>query len=169
MADILQTSIEIPQGVSVSVAGLKVSCKGPKGEVVKTFRTKDAKVSVNGGKISLESSDKVLLNTIEAHLKNMCNGAKDGYSHKLKIIYSHFPMTLESKGGILMIKNFLGEKQPRKSGIVGATKIDVKGQEVTVSGPSKEDVGQTIANIKNATRIRKRDSRVFQDGMYKIE
>jgi large subunit ribosomal protein L6 len=68
-----------------------------------------------------------------------------------------------------MIKNFLGEKQPRKAKIVGQTKVEAKGQEMTVSGLSKEEVGQTIANLKSATRIRNRDSRVFQDGFYIIE
>jgi len=38
-----------------------------------------------------------------------------------------------------------------------------------ITGPNKEDVGQTVSNIKTATKIRKRDSRVFQDGLYMVE
>ena len=76
---------------------------------------------------------------------------------------------MEVKGKEMLIKNFLGEKQPRKAKIPGQTKVEVKGQEVTVTGLSKEDVGQTIANIRSATRIRNRDSRVFQDGFYIVE
>ena len=30
-------------------------------------------------------------------------------------------------------------------------------------------MGQTAANIENATRVRKRDPRVFQDGIYLFE
>ncbi|MBI4399385.1 50S ribosomal protein L6, partial [Candidatus Micrarchaeota archaeon] len=81
----------------------------------------------------------------------------------------HFPISIEIKDKKLVIKNFLGEKQPRSAKIVGTTKIEVKGQEVTISGTSKDDVGQTVANLVNATRISDRDSRVFQDGLYIIE
>ena len=38
-----------------------------------------------------------------------------------------------------------------------------------VNGVDIEEVGQTIANIRQATRIRDRDSRVFQDGVYPVE
>ena len=85
------------------------------------------------------------------------------------MLYSHFPIAVEIKGREILVKNFLGEKQPRKVKIMGTTKVESKGQEMTITGISKEDVGQTIANIKSATRIRNRDSRVFQDGFYVIE
>ena len=68
-----------------------------------------------------------------------------------------------------MIKNFLGEKQPRKTRIVGNTKLEVKGQEVTVSGCDKDAIGATIANLRTATKIKDKDPRVFQDGLYVIE
>jgi large subunit ribosomal protein L6 len=100
----------------------------------------------------------------------MANGVISGYSHKLKILFSHFPISVEVKGKEMLIKNFLGEKQPRKAKIIGAqTKVEAKGQEVSISGISKEEVGQTVANIKSATRIRNRDSRVFQDGFYLVD
>lgn len=168
MAD-LTTSIGIPDGVKVSAQQGVVKCTGPKGEIVKAFKPKDLKIIVEGQKITVSSPDRSMANTVEAHLKNMFRGAKDGYVHKLKAIYSHFPLTLEVKGKEILIKNFIGEKQPRKAKVVGSTKVEPKGQEVTVSGPSKEDVGQTIANLKTATKIRKRDSRVFQDGLYLVE
>jgi large subunit ribosomal protein L6 len=41
--------------------------------------------------------------------------------------------------------------------------------EVVVSGADKEKVGQTSANIERACRIRGRDRRVFQDGVYIVE
>jgi len=36
-------------------------------------------------------------------------------------------------------------------------------------GIDKESVGKTAANIEHATRIRERDPRVFQDGVYTVE
>ncbi|MGB1098957.1 MAG: 50S ribosomal protein L6, partial [Poseidonia sp.] len=47
--------------------------------------------------------------------------------------------------------------------------VDVKVSnkvEVTVSGIDKEAVGQTAANIERCTTVKKRDRRVFQDGIY---
>jgi len=45
-------------------------------------------------------------------------------------------------------------------------KVEVKGEDVYFIGPDKEALGQTAANVKTACRIRKKDPRVFQDGVY---
>ena len=37
-----------------------------------------------------------------------------------------------------------------------------------VRGIDKEKVGQTVANIERATKVKNRDIRVFQDGIYRI-
>jgi large subunit ribosomal protein L6 len=37
---------------------------------------------------------------------------------------------------------------------------------VIVKGVSLEDVGQTAANIELATKIKRKDQRVFLDGLY---
>jgi large subunit ribosomal protein L6 len=67
------------------------------------------------------------------------------------------------------VDNFLGEKTPRTTRIVGDCKVAVKGTELTVQGIDKEEVGQTVANIEKLTKVKKRDPRVFQDGIYLIE
>jgi large subunit ribosomal protein L6 len=48
-------------------------------------------------------------------------------------------------------------------------KVALGADEVTVAGIDKESVGKTAANIEHATRIRERDPRVFQDGVYIVE
>ncbi|MBI5554191.1 MAG: 50S ribosomal protein L6, partial [Candidatus Diapherotrites archaeon] len=55
---------------------------------------------------------------------------------------------------------------PRIARIVGGTKVSVKGKELVISSSNKEDAGQTAANIENATRVKGKDIRVFQDGVY---
>ncbi len=157
--------MEIPKEVAVKVEPGRITVKGPKGEVSTAYKTRNATVHLKGSELLVEA-DKALENTILAHVRNMVIGVTGGYSKKLKALYSHFPLSMEVKGKELMIKNFLGEKQPRKANIVGATKVEVKGQELSISGPSKEDVGQTLANVKTATKIKNRDHRVFQDGLY---
>ena len=49
---------------------------------------------------------------------------------------------------------------------MGDTKVEVKGQDIILTGIEREDVGQTMGNIEQACRITKFDRRIFQDGIY---
>jgi large subunit ribosomal protein L6 len=160
--------MEIPQGISVRVEGHEVTVKGPHGEIHKTF-PKGVEVKVSGSAVEVKAGDKAIRGTLESVLKSMVHGASKGYTRNLKLLYAHFPITIEVKGSDVMVKNFLGEKQARKTILVGSTKVQAKGQSVTVSGPDKEAVGQTIANLREAMKIRDKDGRVFQDGIYEVE
>ncbi|MBI5228346.1 50S ribosomal protein L6 [Candidatus Micrarchaeota archaeon] len=160
--------VEITDGVNVQVNGTTVTAKGPGGEVKKILSPL-VSVKVEGKKIEISSADKALANTVEAILTNMVHGAKSGYKKNLKLLYAHFPITIEVKGKDLTVKNFLGEKMARKTVIIGNTKVEAKGQNVTISGPDKEAVGQTLANIRTAMRIKEKDGRVFQDGIFEVE
>ena len=70
----------------------------------------------------------------------------------------------------MSITNLFGEKVPRIASLPWSpndVKVEVKNKvDVIVSGSDIEKVGQTAANIERACRIRKRDRRVFQDGIY---
>lgn len=160
--------MKLPEGAKAAVDGQKVTVSGPKGSLTMSFTSPDAKIELKNGELEA-SGTKEMANTISAHVMNMAVGVTQGYAKKLKILYSHFPISVELKGKEMLIKNFLGEKQPRKAKIMGQTKVEAKGQEVFINGISKDDVGQTVANIKSATKIRNRDSRVFQDGFYLVD
>jgi large subunit ribosomal protein L6 len=45
----------------------------------------------------------------------------------------------------------------------------VGGDEIVLKGIDRELVGTSAANIEHATRIRDRDPRVFQDGIYIVQ
>jgi large subunit ribosomal protein L6 len=160
--------MKIPEGAKISVAGNKVTVSGAKGTLARDFAHPDVKIAVKGDEVEVNGPI-MMANTIEAHIRNMAMGVTEGYSKKVKILFSHFPITVEIKGREMLVKNFLGEKQPRRLRIMGDVKVEAKGQEVTITGISKDDVGQTFANIKSATKIRNRVSRVFQDGFYAVE
>lgn len=161
--------LKIPPETEVVVEGNKVSVKGKKGKLERRFAAKGVRIEKKSDEIVVSCDDLALANSVEAHIKNMLKGASEGFSRNMRAVYSHFPISFEVKGKNLLIKNFLGEKNPRVAEIVGETKIEIKGQDISLTGQSKEDVGQTIANIKQVTRISKRDSRVFQDGVYVVE
>lgn len=160
--------VKITEGVNVAVHENTVTVKGPKGEVSKDF-SKRTSITVDGAEVKVETGDAALLGTTESLLTSMIKGVTEGYTKKLKVLYSHFPISIEVKGRDIMIKNFLGEKKARMTALVGDTKVQVKGQDVTVSGPSKENVGQTAANMRKAMKIKDKDGRIFQDGIYEVE
>ncbi|MEM4359670.1 MAG: 50S ribosomal protein L6 [Candidatus Bilamarchaeaceae archaeon] len=163
--------IQIPDGVGVDVSGSVVTVSGPKGSVSKKFsaRVVIEKSGSNALEVKGAEKEKALVNTTEALIRNMIKGVTEGYSKRLKILYAHFPATMEVKGNLILIKNFLGEKNPRKAKIMGgSTKVEVKGQQLTVTGVDKEAVGQTVANLKAVLKIKDKDPRVFQDSVYEI-
>ena len=129
------------------------------------------KIEVKGNEVELTTefprkTENALLGTFRSHINNMVLGASKGFQYDMKIVYNHFPLKVTVKDKIFIIDNFLGEKFPRKAKILGDTKVVNKGDEVTITGPNKEDVGQTAANIETATKIKGYDPRVFQDGIY---
>ena len=119
--------------------------------------------------MDFNKKDKAMVGTIKSHVSNMIYGVKHGFTYKMKIVYAHFPMTVKVKGNIVSIDNFLGERSPRTAKIIGDVKVSVKGDDVTITGINKEHVGQTMANIEQATKIKGRDPRIFQDGIYLVD
>ena len=87
----------------------------------------------------------------------------------MKIVYAHFPVTVKPQDDKVMIENFQGERSPRVANIVGKTKVQVVDEDVVVTGHVLTDVTQTAANIHLSTRIKKKDHRVFLDGIYVYE
>lgn len=118
---------------------------------------------------STRRQDRAVVGTWAAHAKNMIVGLTKGYEYKMKIVYTHFPITVKVVGSEVQITNFLGEKNPRTAAIVGDTKVQAEKEVVKVSGPDKEAVGQTCVNIERACVLSKMDRRRFSDGIYLFE
>ena len=96
----------------------------------------------------------------------MFKGINEKFAYKLEACNVHFPMTLKIEGNKLAINNFLGEKTPRHAEILPNVDVDIKGQVITLTSHDKEAAGQTAANFEKATKVRNRDRRIFQDGIY---
>jgi large subunit ribosomal protein L6 len=167
-------TIEIPEGVSVNIDNLEVSVSGPLGKLQRELWYPGITIKKTDSRLVVESEKPrrkqlAMIGTMESHLRNMITGVSKGFEYKMKVVYSHFPIQLKREGNKLLIGNFLGEKKARKADIVGNTKVEIKGDQVIINGINKEDVGQTAANIRQATKIKRFDPRVFQDGIYLIE
>ena len=171
VAAAIREEIEIPEGVEVIIENNEVTVKGPNGEDSRKFTYPNVSIKKDEYNVVLETAfpkkkDKAMIGTTKAHINNMITGVTDGFEYHMKIVFAHFPMTVKVEKDIVNIDNFLGERHPRTAKIVGSAKVAVKGDEVTITGINKEHVGQTMANLEQATKIKGRDPRVFQDGIY---
>ncbi|MEM2878603.1 MAG: 50S ribosomal protein L6 [Candidatus Hadarchaeales archaeon] len=170
----IEEKIEIPEGVKAAVSGATVEVSGTKGTLRRSFGFTGVTLATDGNFIVIKSlrerkREKAATGTIKAHIKNMIKGVMEGFTYRLKVVYSHFPITVKTEGKKVLIHNFIGERSPRVAEILGDCRVEVKGDEIIVSGTNKEDVAQTALRIEHATRVTGRDRRVFQDGCYIVE
>ena len=170
----LKIEIKIPQDVEIKHEGRNIHVKGKKGEVHRRLADIHMTVDIQKDKIALSyprngKKQKSKLHTTRAHLRNMIEGVHNGYNYKLKICSGHFPMNVALKGDTLEIKNFIGEKVPRKIKIKEGAKVNIKGDIIEIDGINKEIVGQTAADIEKLTKRPGFDRRIFQDGIFIIE
>jgi len=166
--------VEIPPGVDVTLEESVLTVSGPKGTLTRSMRFPQIDVTLEDGELVVSTtSDKkrflAMSGTLEALAKSMIQGVAEGYEYRMKVVYSHFPIQLKLQGNRLEINNFLGEKQPRIAKILEGVTVKLGNDEVVLTGIDREKVGNTAANIEHATRITKRDPRVFQDGIYITE
>src|SRR2546428_5346964 len=115
---------------------------------------------------STRKKDSTVSNTVHSLVRNMVKGVTRGYTYRLKVVYAHFPISVKTKGDSVVVENFVGERSPRVSRIIGDCKVTTEGDDVVVKGVSLEDVGQTSANLELATKIKRKDQRIFLDGIY---
>ncbi len=168
--DLLE-KIEIPEGIEVKIDPDMVTIKGPEGENKRDISVNKIKFEIKDNNIIISSklatkTEKKMMNTMISHLKNMIHGVQSKFEYQLKICFSHFPITVDLQKKEAIIKNFLGEKIPRKVKIPQDVEIKIDGQIITITAINKESAGQAAANFEKATKIKKRDKRVFQDGIF---
>lgn len=166
----LRKEITIPTGVNVEVAEF-ITVTNKNFHVKKKLTYPTLIITKNENKIIIEPKvytkrEKKIINTFKSHLLNMIKGVQEPYEYRVKICASHFPMTVTMEGKKLIVKNFLGEKVPRKADILENADVKIEGDLITITSPDKETAGQIAANFEQSTRITNRDRRVFQDGLW---
>lgn len=169
-----ETKVNIPNGITVELNDTELAIKGPLGTNAKSFVRIPVSLSLVDDDIVIKATghrkfDLSVMNTARSLIKNMIHGATKGFSYRLKMVYAHFPMSVKITGDKVLIENFYGERSPRVAKIMGECKLKTDGDDVVVDGISLEDVGQTAANIERATKVKKKDQRVFLDGIYVYE
>ena len=169
-----QEELDIPENVQVTYKSKMLQVTGPLGKTHKSFKKIPVDISIDGKKIILKAvgtrnKNFAIMRTAKSIIRNLCEGVIDGYTIKMKIVFSHFPITVKVNEKNVLIENFQGERAPRITRIWGNTKVTPKGDDVIITGHVLTDVTQTAAEIENNSRVKNKDHRVFLDGVYKFE
>lgn len=150
MSRIGKLPIELPKGVTVTLADAMITVKGPKGELSRALMPEVA-VSVEEGKISVQRTDDSIKSR-SAHglmrtlVNNMVVGVTSGYQTDLEI--NGVGYRAEVKGSDLVLS--LGYSHPVVYPLPAGIAVDVdKMTKLSVKGIDKELVGQTAAKIRS--------------------
>ncbi len=149
MSRIGKVPIPIPDKVSVQAENLKVSVKGPKGNLEKNFKG-PIEIAVDDGNVNVNPIDdsrmaRSMHGTARSIIAGMVQGVAEGYSKNLELVGVGFRAVLSGK----ILDMNLGYSHPIKyqipDGIIVTVADNVR---IKVEGPDKQLVGEVAARIK---------------------
>ena len=170
----IQEKIEIPAGIKCEFKNGSLKCTKNSIEITRKIDAPGIIVKIQDNFVILEcnkgnKNHLKIIKSLVAHVENIISGLEKPFTYVLEACNVHFPMTFKVENNFLLINNFLGEKTPRTAKIMTNASIEIKGQKIFVSSSNKEFAGQTAANFEKATKIKNRDRRIFQDGLYIVQ
>jgi large subunit ribosomal protein L6 len=147
MSRVAKRPVDLPQGVTASVAANVVKVKGAKGELSLavangvTVEQQDKKLQV---KFDGEGS-RMSAGAARAHLANMVQGVSKGYEQKLELVGVGFRASVQGK----VLNLTLGFSHAVNFPIPDGISMETPSQtEVIIKGIDRHKVGQTAANIR---------------------
>ncbi len=153
MSRIGKMPILIPQGVTVTIDGSKITVKGPKGELTDTMRPEiKVKIEDNAVVFEIEKETKessAYWGLIRALVANMVKGVTDGFEKKLELVGVGYRAKASGTGVSLSVGYSHPVEFPAPEGI----QIEVVDQQnVTIKGSNKQLVGLTAAKIRKVRK-----------------
>lgn len=149
MSRIGKKPIEVPKGVTVTVAPAHVSVKGPKGELKMPLRP-EVGVTLEGATLTVSARDedrqsRALQGTARALLANMIEGVAKGYEKKLEINGVGYEAAIEGK--VLVLK--LGFNRPVRFPLPTTVTIETPTPTaLLIKGIDIQQVGTVAAAIR---------------------
>ena len=153
MSRIGRLPVAIPAGVEVKIAeGNVVTVKGPKGTLERALPT-EMDIKVEDGHVVVSRPNdlkrmKALHGLTRSLIQNMVTGVNEGYTKVLEVNGVGYRA---SKQGKKLVLN-LGYSHPVEMTDPEGIESTVDGNKITVSGISKEKVGQYAAEIRDKRR-----------------
>jgi large subunit ribosomal protein L6 len=149
MSRIAKAPVELPQGVTATLASGSVTIKGAKGSLSLPL---GAGVSVvqTDKRLEIKFSEPGLARTragaTRAHLANMVRGVTKGYEKKLELVGVGFRAQVQGKN----LNLTLGFSHPVTVAIPEGINIETPSQtEIVVKGIDRQKVGQMAAEIRD--------------------
>lgn len=148
MSRIGKLPISIPSGVTITVDDDFITVKGPKGEL-KQFTMPGITASVNDGEVTVtraseEREHRSKHGLMRTLIANMVEGVTNGYSKKLEINGVGYRVALAGTS----LKMSLGFSHEVIYPLPQGIQATVEQNTITVSGISKQLVGQVAAEIR---------------------
>jgi len=148
MSRVAKRVIDLPTGVSVSVAGSAVTVKGARGALTVVLG-EGVSIVQQEKKLSIkyEGDDKVRMRAgaTRANLANMVQGVTRGYERKLELVGVGFRAQVAGKA----LNLALGFSHPVSYAIPEGISIETPSQtEIVIKGNDRQRVGQTAAEIR---------------------
>jgi large subunit ribosomal protein L6 len=149
MSRIGKLPIQVPSGVTITVADDAITVVGPKGQLVVPHLS-DVIVSLeDGSAITTRKNDERIAKAQHglqrALLNNAVVGVTEGFEKKLEVNGVGFRV----EGGGQEINMALGFSHPVKYKARDGINLEVNKMQITVSGIDKQKVGQTAAEIRS--------------------
>jgi large subunit ribosomal protein L6 len=153
MSRVGKLAIAIPDKVSVSLTGDRVTVKGPRGELARDVPSGVA-VQVEGGEVRVtrteDSRDAASRHgLVRTLVQNMVTGVSDGFRRGLEIVGVGY--RAEMRGRFIQFN--LGYSHPILFELPAAVTGKVEGgTKITLESADKETLGQTAATIRDFRR-----------------
>jgi large subunit ribosomal protein L6 len=149
MSRIAKAPVELPQGVTATLAPGSVTIKGAKGSLSLPLVSGVSVVQADK-KLEIKFSEPGLARTragaTRAHLANMVRGVTKGYEKKLELVGVGFRAQVQGKN----LNLTLGFSHPVSVAIPEGINIETPSQtEIVVKGIDRQKVGQTAAEIRD--------------------
>ena len=142
--------VEVAKGATVKITGDEVAVSGPKGNLSLTTKP-EVKVTLSddGKEVSVERTSearfaRAMHGTTRSLIQNMVLGVTEGYSKELKIVGVGWSAALKGN----KVELSVGYADTRVVEVPAGVVAEVKGQDIKLSGPDKQAVGQTAAKIR---------------------
>ncbi len=149
MSRVAKRVVDLPAGVTVSVASGVVTVKGTKGALTLplsqgvTVEQADKKLSV---KFAGDDATRIRAGSTRAHIANMISGVTKGYEKKLELVGVGFRAAVQGKA----LNLTLGFSHPVVFDVPEGITIETPSQtEIFVKGMNRQQVGQVAAKIRD--------------------
>lgn len=149
MSRVAKAPVELPKGVTATIAGEQITIKGAKGTLSLSL-ARGVSIVQSDSHLEIRYADpgqaRMLAGSTRAHLANMVTGVTKGYEKKLVLVGVGFRAQVQGK----VLNLTLGFSHPINFPVPEGITIETPSQtEILVKGIDRQKVGQVAAELRD--------------------